>query len=216
MPKKEDRRESSTKAAPKQGWGAVVKKAKEDAQAREGAENSVRDFWLKDGESAKIQFLQDEPFCYDAHSVKDRKGNWNTVPCQLATHKHCTLCSDGVKLTWRAAFKIIDLRGNWDKDKKRFKNDKPIEKVWKVGSTVAQAIKNQMDKRGKPLTELVLEVTRTGSSTDTSYNFEVAFDDDDQRMKPIKYKEQYATAEELCQPPTDEEIDDRGYESSGD
>ena len=204
----ESRRERKT-----QGWGAVAKRQANIAERKEAAENAVRDFWLKSEETAIIQFLQDEPYCYDAHQVKDKRGNWSVVPCQLNTGRHCVLCSEGVKQTWRAAFKIIDYRGSWDSEKKRFKNDKPIEKIWKVGATIAQQLKHIVDKKGKALTEMVFEVTRSGSGKDSSYNFEQAFDDDDRKMKPIDWEEVAPSAETLCQPPTEDEIDERGYTS---
>lgn len=205
----EPRRERST-----QGWGAVAKRQADIAANKEAAENAVRDFWLKSDETAIIQFLQDEPYCYDAHQVKDKKGNWTVVPCQLNTGRHCVLCSEGVKQTWKAAFKILDYRGSWDKDKKRFTNDTPIEKIWKVGSTIAQQLKQIVDKKGKDLTEMVFEVTRSGSGKDSSYNFEQAFDSSDHKMKPLDWDEQTPSAEELCQPPTEDEIDERGYTSA--
>lgn len=205
----ESRRERSS-----QGWGAVAKRQADIAANKEAAENAVRDFWLKSDETAIIQFLQDEPYCYDAHQVKDKKGNWTVVPCQLNTGRHCVLCSEGVKQTWKAAFKILDYRGNWDKDKKRFSNDTPIEKIWKVGSTIAQQLKQIVDKKGKDLTEMVFEVTRSGSGKDSSYNFEQAFDSSDRKMKPLDWDEQTPSAEELCQPPTEDEIDERGYTSA--
>lgn len=204
----ESRRERKT-----QGWGAVAKRQADIAERKEAAENAVRDFWLKSEETAIIQFLQDEPYCYDAHQVKDKRGNWSVVPCQLNTGRHCVLCSEGVKQTWRAAFKIIDYRGSWDSEKKKFKNDKPIEKIWKVGATIAQQLKHIVDKKGKALTEMVFEVTRSGSGKDSSYNFEQAFDDDDRKMKPIDWEEVAPSAETLCQPPTEDEIDERGYTS---
>ena len=211
--RRSDREDSRTSKSERktQGWGAVAKRQADIAEKREAAENSVRDFWLKPDETAIIQFLQDEPYCFDAHQVKDKKGNWSIVPCQLNTSRHCVLCSDGVKLTWRAAFKVLDYRGSWDKDRKKFKYDKPIEKIWKVGSTIAQQLKQIVDKKGKELTEMVFEVTRSGSGKDSSYNFEQAFDDDDRKMKPIDWDEQTPSAEELCQPPTEDEIDERGY-----
>lgn len=218
MPRKEEerprRRREATSSKPErktQGWGAVAKRQADIAAKKEDAENSVRDFWLKSDESAIIQFLQDEPYCFDAHQVKDSRGNWAIVPCQLNTSKHCVLCSEGSKLTWRAAFKILDYRGTWDKDKKRFKNDKAVEKIWKVGSTIAQQLKQLVDKKGKDLTEMVFEVTRSGSGKDSSYNFEQAFDDDDRKMKPMSWEEDSPKAKDLCQPPTEDEIDEKGY-----
>lgn len=207
----EETRSSRRTERKTQGWGAVAKRQADIAERREAAENSVRDFWLKPDETAIIQFLQDEPYCFDAHQVKDKNGNWSIVPCQLNVSRHCVLCSDGVKQTWRAAFKVLDYRGSWDKDKKKFKYDKPVEKLWKVGSTIAQQLKQIVDKKGKELTEMVFEVTRSGSGKDSSYNFEQAFDDDDHKMKPLDWDEQTPSAEDLCQPPTEDEIDERGY-----
>ena len=203
--------ESSRKSS---GWGAVARRQAEIAEKKEAMENQVRDFYLKDGESAIIQFLQDEPYCYDAHSVRDKGGRFTVVPCQLNVQRRCVLCAQGVKQTWRAAFKVLDYRGTWNKEKGKFNHDKPVEKIWKVGATIANQLKAIRDRRGKELTEMVLEVTRSGASTDTSYNFEPAFDEDDNKMVPKKWKEETPIAEELCQPPTEDEIDERGYSSS--
>lgn len=207
MPRREDE-------APKrktQGWGAVARRQAEVTERRKAADSAIRDFWLKSDESAVIQFLQDEPYCYDAHQVRDANGVWRIVPCQLNTGRHCTLCTQGVKRTWKAAFKVLDFRGSWDSDKKRFMNDKPIEKLWKVGATIAQQLKQIVDKKGKDLTEMVFEVTRSGSGKDSSYNFEQAYDDDDRRIKPIEWDETTPSTEDLCQPPTDDEIDEANY-----
>jgi hypothetical protein len=209
MPKAKESEKGSSRAS--SGWGAVAKRQAAIAESRERAENAVKDFWLKSDESAIIQFLDDEPYCYDAHQVKDKNGNWAVVPCQLNTGKHCVLCSEGVKQIWRAAFKVLDYRGTWDKEAKKFKHDTPVEKIWKVGPTIAQQLKNLIDKKGKDLTELVLEVTRSGSGKDSTYNFEIAFDDDDRRMKPIEWEEKTPSVEKLCQPPTDDEVDEAGY-----
>lgn len=210
------RRRGETTERKTQGWGAVAKRQADIAERRMSADNMVKDFWLKPDETATIQFLQDEPYCYDAHQVKDKNGNWTVVPCQLNTGRHCVLCSDGVKQTWKAAFKILDYRGTWDKDKKKFTYDKPMEKIWKVGSTIAQQLKQIVDKKGKELTEMVFEVSRSGSGKDSSYNFEQAFDDDDRKRRPIEWDEKSPSAEELCQPPTEDEIDERGYVSEDD
>ena len=190
------------------GWGAVARRQAEIAERRSEMENQVKEFYLKDGESATIQFL------HDAHSVRDKNGRFSVVPCQLNTQRRCEMCSRGIKQTWRAAFKILDYRGSWDKDKKKFTYDKPVEKIWKVGATIANQLKSIRDRRGRELTEMVLEVTRSGSNTDTTYNFEPAFDDDDRKRSPIPWKEATPPVETLCQPPTDDEIDASGYSDS--
>ena len=43
------------------GWGAVARRQAEIAERRSEMENQVKEFYLKDGESATIQFLHDEP-----------------------------------------------------------------------------------------------------------------------------------------------------------
>lgn len=205
MPKISDLASAPVRA---NGWGAVARRQTELAEIREKSGSQVRDFYIKSGESAVIQFLQDEPYCFDAHQVQDAKGNWQTIPCQLNTGKHCVLCSKGVKQTWKAAFKILDYRGTWNKEKGCFNNDEPIVKIWKVGSTVAQQLKNLIDKKKKDLTEMVIEVSKSGSGTDTTYNFEIAFDEKtERRMEPISFKDETPSCEELCAPPTDSELE---------
>lgn len=211
-----NRRKGDGESRKTQGWGAVAKRQAEVAERQALAESAVKDFWLKPDETATIQFLQDEPYCFNAHQVRDKKGNWTIVPCQLDTSKHCVLCSSGVKQTWKAAFKILDYRGSWNKDKKEFNYDKPTEKIWKVGATIANQLKQIVDKKGKDLTEMVFEVTRSGSGKDSSYNFEQAFDDDDRKIKPMEWESETPDVEELCQPPTDDEIDLNGYVSEED
>lgn len=196
------------------GWGAVARRQAESEERKSEMTNKVRDFWLKPEETATVQFLDNEPYCYDAHSVRDRKGNWAVVPCQLNTGKHCCLCSEGVKQTWRAAFKILDYRGTWNTTKKDFNHDKPQERIWRVGATLAQQIKQIVDKKGRPLTELVMEVTRSGTGKDSTYNFETAFDADDRKLKPITWKSDTPPTEELCLPPTDDDVDRYGYSSA--
>ena len=81
--------ESSPRSSKReQGWGAVARRQEEVTKRIEEAGNSLREFWLKTGESAIIQILQEEPYCFDAHQVKDKRGKWTLVPCQLNTGKH--------------------------------------------------------------------------------------------------------------------------------
>lgn len=212
MPIKKDSLNEERKS---NGWGAVARRQAILEEKQKSLDTRPKDFFLMAGESAVVQFLQDEPYCFDAHRVKDKRGNWTIVPCQLNTGKHCLMCTQGVKLTWQAAFKVLDYRGSWDKDKKCFKNDEPVEKIWKVGSVLANQLKQLITKKGKDLTEMVLEVSRSGQGKDATYNFEQAFDDDDKKLRPITYKEKFPSTEECCQPPTDDEIDARGL-TSGD
>lgn len=193
------------------GWGAVAKKKAENAENFDN--DKIRDFWLKDGEEATIQFLHDEPHAVDGHSVKlGTAKNHNFTPCQKNTQKHCLMCREGIKVQTRFAFKILDYRGSWDKDKEKFKYDKPVEKLWLTGIKVAESLKGRVDRTGKPLTKTVLSVTRTGTGTSSAYNFETAFDKDDEKLSPIKnFKEEFDEVENLVRPLTDDQLDSKGF-----
>jgi len=196
------------------GWAAVANKKtqNEEAMSNDGLQN----FYLFDGESAVVQFLDEEPYCFDAHQIKTAKGKWVTKTCQLTTQKYCLMCEAGSKQTWRAAFRVLDYRGKWDKDKKKFVGGDPIEKLWVCSNTVALQIKSQIDKRGKALTELVFEITRSGAGAkDTSYNFAPAFDEEtEKKMLPIDWESSSEPLSVLCKPPTDKELSALGFSGS--
>lgn len=193
------------------GWAAVANRQKEMQKRDEERENSVGRFFLKEDEEATIQFLTDEPYCFDAHSVRDRSGNFSTVPCGLNTGKSCSLCKDGIKTTWRAAFKVLDFRGSWNRDKKRFNNDDPVVRIWTVGSTVAQQLKQYCDKKKSDLSELVIEVSRSGGGKDTTYNLETALDSRDRKIRPIDFDDETPDLKVLCAPPSEEDVERAGY-----
>lgn len=205
-------RKKTVTAAPAVGWGAVAKKK---AEYDDNSTNDMpRDFWLKDGESSTIQFLDDEPYAVPGHSVRlGSKKNFEFTPCQLMVQKHCMYCRDGIKKSERYAFKIIDHRGSWDKEKKKFKYDKPVEKFWVVGIKVAESLKARVDRTGKQLTEMVLDVARSGSGTSSTYNFEVAFDKDENKLRPVRVKQEFGSTKELIKPLTDDKLESLGFSS---
>lgn len=185
------------------GWGKVASKAKE---IEDNVNNRVNEFWLADGESAVIQFYDDEPFCTEGHTVQ-QKGKYIFVPCQLTKQRHCLLCEESVTPSWKAIFKVADHRGTWDKDKRRFKHDKVVEKVWLMPSALTEQLRTYVEKKKKSLSEVVLEITRTGSGTKSTYNIDLAWDDDlDRPMKPAKLKSELPELEEIYAPPTDDYV----------
>ena len=185
------------------GWGKVASKAKE---IEESVKNRVNEFWLADGESAIIQFFDDEPFCTEGHTVQQGK-QYIFVPCQLTTQRHCLMCEESVTPSWKAIFKVADYRGTWDKDKRRFRHDKIVEKVWLIPSALTEQLRTYVEKKRKNLSEVVLEITRTGSGTKSTYNIDLAWDDDtDRPMKPAKLKSELPELEEIYAPPTDDYV----------
>jgi len=197
------------------GWGDLARRQAEVAKEREDKENRVREFWLMSDESAIVQFLSDEPFCYNAHVVK-KNGKFTTIPCGLDVRKHCALCSSGVRQVWKAAFKVLDYRGSWDADKKKFTYDEPVEKMWIMGATLATQIKQIIDKKGRALTSMVFDVSRSGSGKNSTYNFEIALGDDDRRLRPKDWEETTPDLDEILVPPTNDEMEAAGYTDEDD
>lgn len=192
------------------GWGGVARRKKE-SEARAKESEGIKEFWLKEDEDAIVQFLDDEPVCVDGHSIKDDRGNWDFQVCQLEAHKHCLMCRAGIKKTWKAAFKILDMRGEWDKDKKKYKNNKPIEKLWYVNQTAAEQLHALKDKKKRNLSEMVIEVSRTGSGKATAYNFAVALDEDDKRIPTVEWEPKYPSTKKLAVPLDDETLEAKGF-----
>lgn len=200
------------------GWADVASKKKENDERED--KPRVNKLIISDGETVTVQFLSNSPFCFNAHQVKNKYGKWEVVACQLDSQKHCLMCDAGIKVVWKAAFKVLDYRGQWDKDKKKYKSGSdPVEKIWFVSNSLALQIRAMMEKiKTGELVDAVFEVTRTGAGkNDTSYNIAFAFDEvTDKRLKPKEYTEAYPPLAELCTPPTDGELVARGFESSDD
>lgn len=222
-PKRSTSPSAKTSSSTGRGWKAVANRKKETEENRaNNASDNIREMWMADGETAQIQFLDDEPICMDGHTVMVKKKR-KFLPCQLATQKHCLMCQAGEKTTWKAAFKILDYRGTWNKDKDNgkgkepggFMYDKPVEKLWYVSQTLAGQIHKMAEKKKKDLTEYVFEVTRSGAGPkDTSYNFELATDEDENTIDPIMdYEQEFPSTEELTSPPTDKQLAAIGFGS---
>lgn len=209
MPKIEKEKKSVSTGT---GWGAVVARQEEVNRIREDMDRRIPEFYLTEGESAMIQFIDSAPYCYDAHAVMGKNGRYATVPCQLSEKKHCLLCSSGSKQTWKAAFRVLDYRGSWDKNSKSFRHDKQVPKIWRVGATLAQQLRTFCEKQGRDLDDLVIEVSRSGKGTDTAYNLTRAIDKNERVVKPIEFDDsELESCEDLCSPPDDATIVSNGW-----
>lgn len=161
------------------GWGDVMKKKKqiETAKKMKGNRPAYLDirnkFMVKDEETVRIQILNDEPVCVDGCNIP---GDFDFYVSRKNVDRTCPLVEHGLKPTFRAGFKVLDYRGKYDKDKRKHIGGEPEEKYWLVSNTVATQLHALMKRKGTPLTEMVLDVTRSGSDKNTTYNFEVATD----------------------------------------
>lgn len=202
------RSSSTTTNEDRNGWGDVAKKKKVVEERKEKSKNNIHDFYIaEDGASAIVQLLDDAPTSYDAHNVKDGKF-FRTYTCQLMAQKHCLMCREGSKITWKYAFKVLDYRGDYDKKTGEFLYNKKEEKLWVVGQKLAQQLHDFKNKRsGRELTEMVLLVTRSGKGTSTTYNLELALDKDEVKMKPVRHVSTYPDTSELVAPMSDDELE---------
>lgn len=185
----------STKTTGK-GWGTIAAKKKRDAAIREEIESRMVEFFLtEDDNHALVQFTHDEPFSFESHNVQVN-GRWKTVPCQLLTKRKCRACAEGGKVGWRAAFKIFDLRGSYNKEKGKY-DGKPKEKLWMMTNAVADQLESVIRRKGVQPTEVVFEVSRSGTGKNTTYSIQIALDDNDKRIKPKALESEYDDIEQV-------------------
>lgn len=216
----EDERPSKREPVKKTGWAALTAKKKEVEVLKEARENEVPEFYLTEkNDTAVVQFLNDEPEVVDGHSIRTGprgKERFLFTPCQLNTQRKCAMCSAGITITTKFAFKVLDMRGTYDKDKDRFKKDKPLEKLWYMGMKMAEQAKSIADKKNKEITDIVYEVSRSGSQKTTSYNFSMALDEDDKRIPLTAWKEQFPSIAKITKPLTDEQLEIMGFAPAND
>jgi hypothetical protein len=199
------------------GW-AALKKEKAEADERKKVfderKDLLPDFYLTDtSNTAQIQFLDDEPICFDAHKIT-LDGRWATVPCQLSTQRHCLMCREDIKQVAQFGFRVMDYRGNYGK--KGFTYDEPVEKFWIVGTGIGDQLQQFSERKKKDLTEMVVQVTKSGTKKSTSYNFEYAEDDEGERLTPNKrLKSKYKSLEDYLEVlvPSDTYLDTVGFEA---
>lgn len=195
-----------------QGWGAVNNQVKETEERKEQYANKLNDIWWTDGETIRLQIVEEDPHCMDTHGVKNKHHKFVQVPCQHGTQRTCTLCNEGSKTSFRAAFLILDYRGGWNKEAKAFDYDldNATFKRWLTPLAIAQQLES-LKKRSKiDLTGMVLDVTRTGTDSSTKYNIERAIEDG-KLLDPLDLSgEEFPSLEEACKPYTDDMLDAEG------
>jgi len=172
-----------------------VQKYSEELDRKQAEARSKRSFIpnliLRDGESTVIRFLTDEPVTFREHYLPNAQGR-KFYTCLAGVEENgeaveCPFCSAGNKPSFRGAYLVID-RGTdtWvDKDGKQHTAQNQI-KIFKHGIKVLKVLDKIRSKR--ELTEWDIEVSRTGSGTDTSYNFipEESYSLTDQEKEQIR------------------------------
>lgn len=144
------------------GWFSRGEEAAKKARAQ--VQSAFRpEFWMRDGESAKIVFLDRESFNIHIHQIKVR-GRIRKYTC--LRHK-CPLCEiNDARLI--AVYRILDLRKFESKDKQGKKVTSSYkEKYYEVGARLQPVVARLMAK--KRLYKKLSEVSRDGEGTATTY-----------------------------------------------
>lgn len=137
------------------------------------------DFWLKDGESAKVIFLDDTSINIKFHTLK-MGSRYKDYTCM---GRGCPLCRIKPP-SLRAVYRIIDTRVFRDKQGKVTSSLQ--EKYYKVGVRLQPSIAKLLFK--KMLYKKVAEISRTGTGTATTYQIIPLGNIPEAKLKMLKEK----------------------------
>lgn len=195
----------------KTGWGAIEKHREVVKARKERMSKNLSNFFLKDGESAEIQLLDNSgPTVFQSHDTRNKFGRFEKQTCQkMGKQSHCLMCQAGLQPKWTAAIKVLDYRGQWDKKLGDFDGGEPRECIWYLSSTVSSQLNSFLKNKGiEDHTSICIIITRSGEKQNTSYNLELSPE------PPYEdYDEKEATTMEVISPLSDDELEDLGFAS---
>lgn len=116
----------------------------------DGPSKMSLNFWLQSGESTEIAFLDDKPVVFQGHTIKCTSPNtgkpfYRTEACGKAHGEECEWCNQSAgnknisKPKRVLMFRIVDGRGQWDKDANDF-DGVPALKFFQTSTELAQQI----------------------------------------------------------------------------
>lgn len=186
----------------KGGWGKVVQR-KAQTEARSSKNKPVyldikNKFYLVDGETVTVQFLTDEPVCVEGVLLPPDHRDFYVSRKEV--DRHCPFVERNLPLQFKVAFKVLDYRGTYDSKTKTHNFDKPVEKYWLTSNTVGMQLKTLVDRKNKPLSQMVLDVTRSGADKNTTYNFEMSLDANDYPKRPVAFNESLPSLSDALKP----------------
>ncbi len=184
----------------KKGFGEVNREKSRQEKNRENMGNRIWNFYApKDGQEAKIRFLNEDPITFYAHTMKEGV-RFVDYLC-IDGEADCPLCNQGERQSFKSAFLIIDARKTefTDRQGNKKKSDASI-RLYITGIQVSSQLMRYADKYG--LTNRYYTLARTGAGKASSY----AFDPEDKSS---------ITKEEISNllPPSMKELYDGSQES---
>jgi hypothetical protein len=152
----------------KKGYKAMDEEENRRKKAAEMKRGKLWRFFLKDGEEdVPLLFLTNEPICFWEHTVQDG-GRYLNEPCIGDGCKHC---ASSKKPSYVGAWLVVDRREYTykDKDQKEQTGRDRIKLLVRGMTTGAQL--QRLDKK-YGLLDYDWFVTRTGTGTSTTWNFD--------------------------------------------
>jgi len=142
----------------RRGLEAFKHKEQLDRLANVRKARMVPRFRLKEGESAKIIFVDSNPFGIQEHSLK-LDGRWgNFFTCLKETYGACPICSTYSRPTYTVYFTIIDLRAYTNREGKVIKWTKSLFPA--KGTSVLKKLQKLIEKHGGSIAGLAFQVER--------------------------------------------------------
>ena len=160
----------------KSGYSAVKKEQKKAERRQKEMSGKLFDFFITEANpEAKMVFLNEEPIVFKAHQLQVFRGNgrkgYETKVC-VAEREDCPICAEGDKPSTKGAFIVIDRTPYESKDKngKKHVNKDGRIRLYTPGLRVLGVLTKKHERGG--LVGYEWEVTRIGSGTATTYDFE--------------------------------------------
>lgn len=156
----------------------LAKKAAAEAEIQKSSKGKMFRFWIKEGEEAKITFLDGDisdqgfllPPRFFEHMVKVN-GKWTNFVCPEKTNPHsgekCPLCATNEKAALVAVFTIIDHRVTSSTDGTKTYKDQ--RRLYLVKQQAYEMLNKLAVKRGG-LTGTSWDVSRVGDKSPASGN----------------------------------------------
>lgn len=126
-------------------------------------------FFLRDGEVARVIFIDENPTVFFGHTIKcisdAGKVFYRTEQCQKATQQYCTMCDASAtnKAVGKAGrvigFRLLDERGKWDSNKQAL-DGIPTPKIFLSPTDTAKLIKNVKDEAGGVISDKIVKMTK--------------------------------------------------------
>lgn len=126
-------------------------------------------FFLQDGEKIDIVLLDNDPILFGGHSIKCKSDAGKTFyrieQCQKSEQEYCVLCESDNSAVSKAksiiAFRVLDSRGSWVKDKGL--DGIPAPKIFLTPLYLAKQIKTLLDDAEGELRDKVLQLSKSGN-----------------------------------------------------